>query len=58
MKIDQKAQERIQELESQLEDAYVKIDLLQEDRDELWEAFHKAKGQLALLRIDRRYEIA
>lgn len=59
MKIDLKiAEERIRELESQLEDAYVKIDLLEEERDEFRSAFQTAKGQLNLLRIDRRYEVA
>lgn len=58
MKIDLKiAQERIRELEEQLEDAYVKIDLLEEERDEFRSAFFKAKGQLNLLRIDRRYVV-
>lgn len=49
------AVEHIKELEAQLEDAYVKIDLLHEALDERDEQVKVLKGQLMLLRQDRRY---
>ena len=49
--------ERIKELEAQLEDAYVKIDLLNEALDEREEQVRALKGQLILLRQDRRYVV-
>ena len=51
------AVERIKELEAQLEDAYVKIDLLHEALDERDEQVKVLKGQLMLLRQDRRYVV-
>lgn len=49
---------RIIELESQLEDAYVVIDLKDADNDDLRAENRALKGQLQQLRIDRRYEVA
>ena len=57
MNMDKAASERIQELEAQLEDAYVKIDLLEEALDERTQELRAAKGQLALIRIDRKVAI-
>lgn len=49
---------RIIELESQLEDAYVKIDLQGADLEDRDGQIRSLKGQLQQLRIDRRYEVA
>jgi hypothetical protein len=49
---------RILELEQQLEDAYVKIDLLGEEVQDKEYVIASLKGQLQNLRIDRRYEVA
>ena len=49
--------ERIKELEDQLEDAYVTIDLLHEALDERDEQVRALKGQLMILRQDRRYVV-
>lgn len=49
--------ERIKELEDQLDDAYVTIDLLHEALDERDDQVRALKGQLIILRQDRRYEV-
>ena len=58
MNYDKQAIERIKELESQLEDAYIMIDLLREDSQDKDFLIASLKGQLAQLRLDRRYEVA
>jgi bacterioferritin (cytochrome b1) len=58
MDIDRKAAERIKELEAQLEDAYVVIDLCREEIRDKEELIASLRGQLSILRTDRRYEIA
>lgn len=49
--------ERILELEAQLEDAYVVIDLCREEIQDKEELIASLRGQLQLLRFDRRYEV-
>ena len=58
MNIDKKCQERITELESDLEAEGQRIDLLLERLYELQDENRKLRGQLQNLRIDRRYEVA
>jgi len=57
MNTDKIAAEHIAELEAQLEDAHVTIDLLHEALDERDEQVRALKGQLNLLRLDRRYVV-
>ena len=57
MNTDKIAAEHIAELEAQLEDAHVTIDLLHEALDEKDERVRALKGQLNLLRLDRRYVV-
>lgn len=49
--------ERIAELEEQLQDAYTLIDLQAEEIEEKKAAIRALKGQLQIVRQDRRYEI-
>ena len=56
--MDKMAHEHIKELEEQIHDLQIKLDLAETDRDE-WKARAMVlEGQLRLLRIDRRYEVA
>ena len=48
---------KILELEAQLEDAYIKIDLAECERDDLKEENRALRGQLQILRTDRRYVV-
>ena len=57
MDIDKVAAERIAELESQLEDAYVVIDLCREEIQDKEALVASLRGQLQMLRLDRRYEV-
>ena len=56
MNIDLEAQVRIDELEALVEEAYIKIDLAETDRDEWKERAAVLKGQLSLLMSD--YKVA
>lgn len=52
------ALERITELEAELEAEEIRVDLLLESLNEREDEIRALKGQLNLLRVDRRYEIA
>lgn len=58
MNIDEAALERINELEEELEDAFILIDLAREELREKEELIASLRGQLSILRTDRRYEVA
>lgn len=59
MKVAMKAaRERIVELEELLEDSYTLTDIQAETIHELQEDNRRLRGQLKILRVDRRYEIA
>ena len=58
MKMDKIAKERIQELEAQILDLHVIVDLQHEEILEKNALLKSLKGQLALLRTDRRVEVA
>ena len=57
MDMDAAARERIEELEAQLEDAFVVIDLKDEENADLRNENRALKGQLMMLRADRRYVV-
>ena len=56
--LDKEARKRMNELEAQLQDAHIVIDLQREELMEAKAEVRALKGQLALLRQDRRYELA
>ena len=56
MNIDLSAQEHIVELEAQLEDAYVKIDLLEEALQEAHNGMILAKAQIAAMHNSQKVD--
>lgn len=56
--MDKIAKERIQELEAQILDLHVIVDLQREELAEKDALLKAVKGQLSLLRTDRRAEVA
>ena len=58
MEIDANAVARIAELEAQILDLHVIVDLQREELSEKDALLRALKGQLALLRTDRRAEVA
>lgn len=54
MDLDANAVARISELEEQIEDLHVIVDLQREEIADLKNSLQAAKGQIALLKMDRR----